>query len=122
MPAPESTPDPIAAACRRRLADGPRQRWLWAGVGALVCSGVPPLMVVGSVGLLWQGIRCRSPMPALFGLALFGGFAFLLLSVGAGFPPAVLVAGVGVFALGHHQGQQRAARDGRRWLALDQER
>ena len=88
-------------------------------VSALVCSGVPPLMVAGSVALLWQGIRRRSPLPALVGLALFGGFAFALVSLGAGFPPAVQVAGVGVFALGHHQGQLRAARDGRRWLALD---
>lgn len=121
MSTSDSAADPIAVACRRRLADGPRLRWLWAMGSALVCSGVPPLMVVGSVALLWQGIRRRSPLPALLGLALFGGFAFALLSLGAGFPPAVQVAGVAVFALGHHQGQLRAARDGRRWLALDLE-
>jgi len=119
VPTPQSAADPIAVACRRRLADGPRLRWLWAIGSALVCSGVPPLMVAGLVALLWQGIRRRSPLPALVGLALFGGFAFALVSLGAGFPPAVQVAGVGVFALGHHQGQLRAARDGRRWLALD---
>jgi len=121
VPPSELAADPIAVACRRRLADGPRLRWLWAIGSALVCSGVPPLMVAGLVALLWQGIRRRSPLPALVGLALYGGFAFALVSLGAGFPPAVQVAGVGVFALGHHQGQLRAARDGRRWLALDME-
>ena len=121
VPPSELVADPIAVACRRRLADGPRLRWLWASGSALVCSGVPPLMVAGWVALLWQGIRRRSPLPALVGLALYGGFAFALVSLGAGFPPAVQVAGVGVFALGHHQVQLRAARDGRRWLALDME-
>ena len=109
-----STTDPISSACRRRLADGQRLRWLWAAVGALVCSGVPVLMVAGVVALVWQGVSRRSPLPALYGLALFGGFAFLLVSVGAAFAPGLQVAGVGVFAFGHHQGQLRAARDGRR--------
>lgn len=116
---PPAVPDPVTLACRRRLADGPLLRWLWAVVSALLCSGVPLLMVAGAVALLWQGIRCRTPLPALFGLALFGGFAFVLLSLGMGFSPALQVAGVGVFAAGHHQGQLRAARDGSRWLALD---
>lgn len=115
----DTSPDPVSLACRRRLADGPLLRWLWAVVSALVCSGVPLLMVVGAVAMVWQGIRRRTPLPGLFGLALFGGFAFVLLSLGVAFPPALQVAGVAVFALGHHQGQLRAARDGRRWLALD---
>ncbi|MFM7265719.1 MAG: hypothetical protein ACKOZW_09075 [Cyanobium sp.] len=111
--------DPITLACRRRLADGPLLRWLWAVVSALVCSGVPLLMLAGALAMVWQGIRRRSPLPGLFGLALFGGFAFMLLSLGMGFPPVLQVAGVAVFAAGHHQGQLRALRDGRRWLALD---
>jgi len=111
--------DPISLACRRRQADGPRLRWLWAVVSALVCSGVPPLMVGGGVALVWQGLRRRTPLPALFGLALFGGYAFVLLTLGAGFPPLLQGVGVAVFAAGHHQGQLRAVRDGRRWLALD---
>jgi hypothetical protein len=135
MPVFAPDADSISAACRRRLADGPSLRWLWAFGSGLICSGVVWLMAIGLLVLVWHGVRRRTLLPAVYGLTLFGGFAFALASFEAvlplssgtgsgpasptGWPPLVWLAGVAVFAFGHRQGQEKAARDGRRWLDLD---
>ena len=51
-------------AFRRRLADGPRQRWAWA-----VGSGLP---VVGLPVLLVHAVTRRTGVPLLFGLGALG--------------------------------------------------
>jgi len=112
--------DPLAAACRRRLADAPRQRWLWALGSGLLGTGIVWLMAPGLGLLLWHARSRRTLTPALYGLTLWAGFAFVLATTGGMFlaipiAPAALV----VFAFGHHQGQEKAARNGRRWLELD---
>jgi len=112
-------------AFRRRLADGPRQRWAWA-----VGSGLP---VVGLPVLLVHAVTRRTGVPLLFGLGALASVGFALLTVvGAPRDPssrswsprsgiallAVLTA-TGSFALGHKLGQDRAARDAEAWFRLD---
>ncbi|MEB3255548.1 MAG: hypothetical protein VKJ05_04075 [Synechococcaceae cyanobacterium] len=109
----------IALACQRRLADGSRGRWLWALASSPLCSGLPALMAAALVVLLWQATSRRTLLPALYGLTLVGGFAFLLLTLDAALTLPLRLATVAVFAFGHRQGQEKAAQDGRRWLDLD---
>jgi hypothetical protein len=112
--------DPIATACRLRLADAPRQRWLWALGSGLVGTGTPWLMAPGLGVLLWHAHQRRTLTPALYGLTLLAGFAFVLATTGGLFLAIPIApAGLAVFAFGHHQGQAKAARNGRRWLDLD---
>ncbi len=112
--------DPITTACRRRLADSPRERWLWALGSGLFGTGIPWLMAAGLGVVVWHANSRRTLTPALYGLTLFGGFAFALATIGAFLMPmAIAPAGLAVFAFGHHQGQQKAVRNGRRWLDLD---
>ena len=114
--------DPISTACRRRLADDQRSRWLWA-----LGSCLPPV-------LLWHGISRRTALPAVFGLTSLAALAFALATLvgfepgGSGHddlvpeqqvPPLVVLGAAAAFALGHKQGQEKAERDGRRWLELD---
>jgi drug/metabolite transporter (DMT)-like permease len=121
--------DPRRIAFGRRLADGPRQRWLWALGSALPGFGV--------VVLLRHGLSRRTATPALFGLTALAAVGFAIGSYagfspgparpgqeqtrGPGWPLTVLAvaAGVGVFAFGHKHGQDRAAQEAARWLDLD---
>lgn len=118
-PSRVNSSDPISLACRRRLADGSRARWLWALATSPLCSGLPVLMAPALVVLLWQATSRRTLLPALYGLTLVGGFAFLLLTLDAAFTLPLRLTTVAVFAFGHRQGQEKAAQDGRRWLDLD---
>jgi peptidoglycan/LPS O-acetylase OafA/YrhL len=120
---------PRRIAFRRRLADGPRQRWGWA-----LGSAVPGF---GLVVLLRHGLSRRTATPALFGLTALAAAGFAIGSYagfspgparpgekrprGPGWPLTVLAvaAGVGVFAFGHKHGQDRAAQEAARWLDLD---
>jgi hypothetical protein len=113
--------DPIAAACRRRLADGPQRRWHWALGSGLLGTGILWLMAPGLAVLLWHARTRRTLTPAIYGLTLFGGLAFALATFdGLAVSPAVIaIGGLAVFAFGHRQGQDKAARNGRRWLDLD---
>ncbi len=61
-------------ACRRRLADGPGERWLWA-----VGSGLP---WVGLAVLLLHGLTRRTLTPALYGLTSLAAVGFLILTLG----------------------------------------
>ena len=121
--------DPHRIALRRRLADGPRQRWLWA-----LGSAVPGF---GLVVLMRHGLSRRTATPALFGLTALAAAGFAIGSYAGitadparpggersrypGWPLTVLAvtAGVAVFAFGHKHGQDRAAQEAARWLDLD---
>jgi hypothetical protein len=72
--------------------------------------------------LLWHGRQRRTAIPFLYGLIVQGLGAFALggLAAALWLPPPVLVLGAWFcFALGHHQGQERAARNAASWLRLD---
>lgn len=111
---PKAHQSPLRSAMEQRLADRPAQRWLWAAGCALPVLGVPLL--------LWHGRERRTAVPFLYGLSCQAIAAFALVTL-AGFlwlPPAVLVLGAALcFALGHRQGQEKAARDASIWLRLD---
>jgi hypothetical protein len=110
---------------RRRLADGPRQRWAWA-----VGSGLP---VVGLPVLLLHAVTRRTGVPLLYGLGTLASVGFALLTVvGAPQDPSsrswsprsgigllAMLAATGSFAFGHKLGQDRAARDAEKWFRLD---
>jgi len=116
---------------RLRLSEGSGRRWLWAAGCALPVLGLPLL--------LWHGRRHRTLIPFLYGLTTQAIGAFLLATVASslwvpeaslgadepradahGATPLVLVlAASGCFALGHRQGQEKAARDAATWLRLD---
>ncbi|WP_216904753.1 hypothetical protein [Synechococcus sp. CCY 9618] len=112
-------------ACRRRLADGSGERWLWA-----VGSGLP---WVGLAVLLLHGLTRRTFTPFLYGLTSLGAVGFLILTLGglpddlasrnrlpsSTVPAAITLLCVAAFAFGHRQGQEKAARDARQWLELD---
>ena len=119
---------------RLRLSEGPERRWLWAAGCALPVLGLPLM--------LWHGQRRRTLIPFLYGLTTQAIGAFLLATVAsslwapqkspgseappaasrashAGVPLALVLAASGCFALGHRQGQEKAARDAAAWLRLD---
>jgi hypothetical protein len=113
----------IQRAIRRRLGDDPRQRWLWAFGAAIPVLGLPVLAA--------HAISRRTLMPPIFGLTTLGMLAFIpatfvVIQPGMfktlsnqGAQPLVLLLGLSGFACGHKLGQDKAARDGRHWLALD---
>ena len=104
----------LRAAMERRLADPPGARWGWAVLGAIPVLGLPLL--------LWHGRRRRTAIPFLYGLTCqaIGAFALVTLAGSLWLPPAVLVLGAALcFALGHRQGQEKAARNAAQWLRLD---
>ena len=113
----------IQPAIRRRLADDPRRRWLWAFGAAIPVLGLPVLAA--------HAISRRTLIPPIFGLTTLGMLAFipatfvviqpgLLRSLSnQGAQPLVVLLGLSGFACGHKLGQDKAARDGRHWLALD---
>jgi hypothetical protein len=127
MKRPASADDrpPRHLALRRRLADGPRQRWLWA-----LGSGLPG---IGLAVLLAHGITRRTFTPALFGITALAAAGFALgsyrgiqrtpsdpLPPSGGAEAALLLAlGGAVFAFGHKHGQDRAAEEALKWLNLD---
>ena len=124
---------------RRRLADTCSQRWLWA----LGCA----LPVLGLPALLWHGLRRRTAIPFIYGLTTQALAAFVLATVASSLwapqvplgaegpldhgrgahgrgahgtlPLALVLMASGCFALGHRQGQEKAARDAATWLRLD---
>jgi hypothetical protein len=119
------------AAMRLRLSEGSGRRWLWAAGCALPVLGLPLL--------LWHGRRHRTLIPFLYGLTTQAIGAFLLATVASSLwvpqappgadepradahgatPLALVLAASGCFALGHRQGQEKAARDAATWLRLD---
>ena len=119
------------AAMLLRLKEGSGRRWLWAGGCALPVLGLPLL--------LWHGRRHRTWIPFLYGLTTQAIGAFLLATVASSLwvpqaplgadepradshgatPLALVLAASGCFALGHRQGQEKAARDAATWLRLD---
>ena len=130
-----AVPNPDVAL-RRRLSDSRGQRWLWALLGALPVVGLP--------ALLWHGVRRRTAIPFLYGLTCQAIGAFSLATVATtlwspqqaipngrageltaapprpdGLALMLVLAASGCFALGHRQGQEKAARDAAAWLRLD---
>ena len=119
------------AAMRLRLAEGSGRRWLWAAGCALPVLGLPLLV--------WHGRRHRTLIPFLYGLTTQAIGAFLLATVASSLwapqapsgtegarddstsavPLALVLMASGCFALGHRQGQEKAARDAATWLRLD---
>ncbi len=111
------------SACLRRLADTPRQRWLWA-----LGSAVP---LAGVAVLLKHGLSRRTLTPTVYGVTALGAASFVLvatmpvllprgpLSPARGGGALVGVLAAAAFALGHRSGQERDAREARRWLELD---
>jgi drug/metabolite transporter (DMT)-like permease len=119
---------------RLRLREGSGRRWLWAAGCALP--------VLGLLLLVWHGRRHRTLIPFLYGLTTQAIGAFLLATVASSLwipqaplgtggprddsrgahgamPLALVLAASGCFALGHRQGQEKAARDAATWLRLD---
>lgn len=121
--------DPRRIAFRRRLADGPRQRWLWA-----LGSAVPGF---GLVVLFRHGISRRTVTPALYGVTALAAAGFAIGSYAGitadpvlpgversrapGWPLTALAVATGMvmFAFGHKHGQDRAAREAAQWLDLE---
>jgi hypothetical protein len=113
----------IQRAIRRRLGDHPRQRWLWAFGSAIPLLGLPVLAV--------HAVSRRTMIPPIFGLTSLGMLAFIPATLvfiqpgvfkslsNQGAQPLVVLLGIGGFACGHKLGQDKAALDGRHWLALD---
>jgi hypothetical protein len=119
------------AAMHLRLSEGSGRRWLWAAGCALPVLGLPLLV--------WHGRRHRTLIPFLYGLTTQAIGAFLLATVASSLwapqaplgaegsrdgshstvPLALLLMASGCFALGHRQGQEKAARDAATWLRLD---
>ena len=116
---------------RLRLKEGSGRRWLWAAGCALPVLGLPLL--------LWHGRRHHTLIPFLYGLTTQAIGAFLLATVASSLwapqmpqgaeeprddargaiPLALVLAASACFALGHRQGQEKAARDAATWLRLD---
>jgi hypothetical protein len=119
------------AAMHLRLSEGSGRRWLYAAGCALPVLGLPLLV--------WHGRRHRTLIPFLYGLTTQAIGAFLLATVASSLwapqaplgaegsrddshstvPLALLLMASGCFALGHRQGQEKAARDAATWLRLD---
>jgi hypothetical protein len=119
------------AAFRLRISEGAGRRWLWAAGCALPGLGLPLLV--------WHGRRHRTFIPFLYGLTTQAIGAFLLATVASSLwapqmpqgaeeprddargaiPLALVLAASACFALGHRQGQEKAARDAATWLRLD---
>ncbi|MFN9644819.1 MAG: hypothetical protein ACK6BG_06810 [Cyanobacteriota bacterium] len=113
------------AAFLRRLRDSPRQRWAWAAGSAVPLLGLPVLVK--------HGLSRRTLTPTVFGVTALGAASFALaVTVPVILPAGPLTprrGGAGVaaslafaataFALGHRAGQERDAREARKWLELE---
>jgi len=125
MGAPAEVPMsvPIRRAVGLRLEDDQRRRWLWALGSAIPVLGLPVLAVHA-----WSR---RTLIPPVFGLTFLGMLAFIPATFvvfqpgmarslsNRGAQPLVVLLVIGGFGWGHKLGQDKAAADGRRWLALD---
>ncbi|MFN9546873.1 MAG: hypothetical protein ACK6AD_07365 [Cyanobacteriota bacterium] len=114
---------PRHSAFLRRLQDSPRQRWSWALGSAVPLFGLPVLVR--------HGLSRRTLTPAVYGVTAVGAASFVLaVTVPVILPRAPLAparhGGVAAsvalaaaaFACGHRAGQERDAREARKWLAL----
>jgi hypothetical protein len=112
------------AAFLRRLEDSPRQRWAWAVGSAVPLLGLPVLVK--------HGLSRRTLTPAVFGVTALGAASFALaVTVPVILPSGPLASGRGgrlaaavglaaaAFAFGHRAGQERDAREARKWLELE---
>lgn len=112
------------SAARRRLLDTPAQRWAWAIASAIPLFGLP--------ALVRQGVTRRTVTPAVYGITALGAASFALaVTVPVILPSGPFTAGRGgggalgvgfamaAFALGHRAGQERDAREARKWLELE---
>ena len=134
---------------RLRLSEGSGRRWLWAAGCALPVLGLPLLLWHGRrhhtlipflYGLTTQAIGAfllatvasslwvpQAPPgaegPLDHGRGAHGRGAHGRGAIGRGahgtVPLALVLAASGCFALGHRQGQEKAARDAATWLRLD---
>jgi hypothetical protein len=113
------------SAFLRRLHDSPRQRWAWALGSAVPLLGLPVL--------LKHGLSRRTLTPTVYGVTALGAASFALAVTipvilpsgpftprrgGAGLAASVALAAA-AFALGHRAGQERDAREARKWLELE---
>ncbi len=111
-------------ALRQRLRDTPAQRWSWSLGSAVPLLGLPVLVK--------HGVSRRTVTPAVYGITALGATSFalvvtvpLLLSSGSlaarrgGGTAVAVVLAAAAFALGHRAGQERDAREARRWLELE---
>lgn len=109
----------------RRLRDTPGTRWAWAVGSAVPLVGVPVLVR--------HGLSRRTLTPTVFGVTALGAASFVLaVTVPVILPRGPLPAARGgavaasvalaaaAFALGHRAGQERDAREARKWLALEE--
>ncbi|MEB3260024.1 MAG: hypothetical protein VKP63_05280 [Cyanobacteriota bacterium] len=112
-------------AFQRRLRDNSRQRWAWAAGSAVPLLGLPVLVK--------HALSRRTVTPAVFGVTALGAASFALAATvpvilpsgpftprrsGAGVAASVALAAA-AFALGHRAGQERDAREARKWLELE---
>ncbi|MEB3333752.1 MAG: hypothetical protein VKP70_02070 [Cyanobacteriota bacterium] len=115
---------PRHTAFLRRLQDSPRQRWAWAAGSAVPLLGLPVL--------LKHGFSRRTLTPTVYGVTALGAASFALavtipviLPSGPMIPrhrggvALSVVLAAAAFALGHRAGQDRDAREARRWLSLE---
>jgi hypothetical protein len=112
------------SAFHRRLRDTPQKRWGWA-----LGSAVP---LLGLAVLVKHGLSRRTVTPTVYGVTALGAASFALavtvpvilpsgpFTPGRGGGPAAAAALAAVaFALGHRAGQERDAREARKWLELE---
>jgi hypothetical protein len=121
----------LNSACRRRLADSPSSRWLWALACGLPLLGIVPLFI--------HARSRRTLLPGLYGLTALASGSFVVITIfGTLNPPAgevgspqqpsdpnrganlvLLLTAMAAFSGGHRLGQERAARQAADWLLLD---
>ena len=121
----------LNSACRRRLADSPSSRWLWALACGLPLFGIVPLII--------HARSRRTLLPGLYGLTALASGSFAVITIfGTLSPPAgsggspqqpsdssrghslvLLLTAMAAFSGGHRLGQERAARQAADWLRLD---
>ncbi len=112
------------SAFQRRLRDTPQKRWGWA-----LGSAVP---LLGLAVLVKHGLSRRTVTPTVYGVTALGAASFALaVTVPVILPSGPFTAGRGgggalgvgfamaAFALGHRAGQERDAREARKWLELE---
>ena len=109
----------------RRLRDTPAKRWAWAVGSAVPLVGVPVLVK--------HGLSRRTLTPTVFGVTALGAASFVLAVTvpvilprgpltparNGGVAASVALAAA-AFAMGHRAGQERDAREARKWLALEE--
>jgi peptidoglycan/LPS O-acetylase OafA/YrhL len=112
------------SAFQRRLRDTPPKRWGWA-----LGSAVP---LLGLAVLAGHGLSRRTITPAVYGITALGAASFMvaatvpvILPTGpltparGGAMAATVALAAAAFALGHRAGQERDAREARKWLELE---